>query len=60
MSWQTVYVPDLDSVHVAPSPDVIDHLLTADCSCIPACEPMERTDGTVGWLYVHNSGDGRD
>lgn len=60
MSWQTVYDPDIDTVHVTPVADLVDHPLNADCACIPTCEPVERDDGTIGWLYTHNSLDGRE
>lgn len=60
MSWQTIYDPEIDTVHVTPVADVIGHPLNADCACKPTCEPVEHDDGTVGWLYVHHSADGRE
>ncbi|OBC11465.1 hypothetical protein A5784_35085 [Mycobacterium sp. 852013-50091_SCH5140682] len=49
-----------DDVHVTPRGDLIDHPLTADCVCGPTLEPVERDDGTFGWLYTHHSLDGRE
>lgn len=60
MTWRTIFNPDTDIVHVTPVGDDIDHLLGADCACKPTCEPVEHEDGTVGWLYVHHSADGRE
>lgn len=48
------------SVHVVPVDDLIDHPLTDDCPCGPRVEPVERDDGTIGWLHVHASLDGRE
>ena len=60
MSWESTVNPDLDTIHVVPVDDLIEHPLNADCVCIPRCEPLEREDGTIGWLYVHHSLDGRE
>ena len=48
-----------NEVHVAPNSDLIVH--TDDgCPCGPTIEPVERGDGTIGWLIVHHSLDGRE
>lgn len=60
MTWQSICNPDLDTIHVVPAGDTMEHPLNADCACKPACEPIERDDGTIGWLYVHHSQDGRE
>lgn len=31
-----------------------------DCWCGPTIEPVEHEDGSMGWLYVHHSLDGRE
>lgn len=50
-----------DHVHVHPLGDVIAHdVQSDDCPCGPTTEPVERDDGTVGWLVVHHSLDGRE
>jgi hypothetical protein len=46
-------------VHVLPVTDLIDHTHD-DCPCGPAVEPVVRGDGSVGWLVVHHSLDGRE
>ncbi len=48
-----------DDVQVVPVADLIDHL-DDGCPCGPSTEPVERDDGSVGWLVVHHSLDGRE
>ena len=49
-----------DPVHVHPVGDLIEHALSDDCLCGPRTEPVQRDDGSMGWLYVHHSLDGRE
>lgn len=51
-----------DYVHVMPTNDLIEHDGDddGDCPCGPEVRPVEREDGTIGWVYVHNALDGRD
>jgi hypothetical protein len=51
---------DADSVHVRPLGDLIEHELTDACPCGPEQQPVKRDDGSVGWLVVHHSLDGRE
>ena len=55
---------DLDSdepIHVVPVDDLIEHITDGeDCPCGPVTEPVEREDGSMGWLVVHNALDGRE
>ena len=48
-----------DEVHVLPLWDLIDHKVS-DCVCGTTTEPCPREDGSMGWLIVHFSLDGRD
>jgi hypothetical protein len=48
------------AVHVHPVDDLIDHILTDECPCGPERRPVKRDDGSVGWLTVHHSLDGRE
>lgn len=48
------------SLHVVPVGDLIEHVPTGDCPCGPADQPVKRDDGSVGWLTVHHSLDGRE
>jgi hypothetical protein len=48
------------SVHVVPVGDLIVHTTTDDCVCGPRDQPVKLEDGSVGWLTVHNSLDGRE
>jgi hypothetical protein len=46
--------------HVIPRDDLIEHESDSDCVCEPECEPVDRDDGSIGWLYIHHSLDGRE
>lgn len=47
--------------HVCPVNDLIEHDTTGeDCICGPECVPVERDDGSFGFMYVHASLDGRE
>ncbi|HEY5834998.1 hypothetical protein [Streptomyces sp.] len=51
------------TVHVYPANDLIAHDVSteeADCVCGPKLRPVERDDGSIAWLIVHNSLDGRE
>lgn len=49
-----------DDLHVHPVNDLIKHELADECPCGPQSRPVERDDGSIGWLMVHNSLDGRE
>lgn len=49
-----------DTFHVVPVGDLIEHDISGECACGPANEPVQRDDGSMGWLAVHNSLDGRE
>lgn len=50
-----------DDVHVYPTGDLIDHTVDCgDCLCGPTTSPVERGDGTLGWVVTHHSLDGRE
>ena len=55
-------VPDdwTNELHVVPQNDLIEHEVTEDCPCGPEARPQERHDGSVAWLIVHSSLDGRE
>lgn len=47
--------------HVYPLNDLIEHETEgSDCVCGPTIEPVEREDGSFGWLISHHSLDGRE
>ena len=48
------------AVHVYPRDDLIEHQMTDECVCGVRTEPVEREDGSIGWLHVHHSLDGRE
>lgn len=51
-----------DVVNVIPETgsDQIQHQLDDDCICGPSIEPVQRDDGSIGWLFTHHSLDGRE
>ncbi len=49
-----------ENLHVVPVNDLIDHDDYDDCPCGPAPKAVKRDDGSVGWVVVHNSLDGRE
>lgn len=57
--WQPCEHVAADEVHVLPVDDVIEHG-AVDCMCGPRTEPVRRDDGSVGWVVVHHSLDGRE
>lgn len=61
VSWLTAPSNASENLHVLPIDDSIGHEPTDDsCVCVPRVEPVERPDGSFGWLYVHASLDGRE
>lgn len=51
---------DDNTLHVMPVDDLVEHQPSDECVCHPSPDPVERKDGTYGWLYVHHSLDGRE
>lgn len=49
-----------DELHVIPQGDLTGHDTLGDCACIPRVRPVKRGDGSMGWLTVHSSLDGRE
>jgi hypothetical protein len=49
-----------DEAHVVPRHDLVDHATTDECDCGPTLHPIQRDDGSTGWMYVHHSLDGRE
>ena len=48
-------------VHVYPLDDLIEHDRSgAPCVCGPETEPIERDDGSIGYVIVHHSLDDRE
>lgn len=44
----------MTNVHVYPQNDQIGHELNEECACLPEVEPVEREDGSIGYVYVHH------
>jgi hypothetical protein len=51
----------VSTVHVLPVDDLIPHEDTGeDCPCGPTVEPVPHKDGSIGWVIIHHSLDGRE
>ena len=51
----------MNAVHVLPINDLVKHEdVDTSCVCGPQEQPVKRDDGSVGWVVVHNSLDGRE
>lgn len=48
------------TLHIVPIGDVVEHITTDECVCGPTDQPVKREDGSVRWLVVHHSADGRE
>ena len=50
-----------EPIHVYPLADLIEHDTAGDgCVCGPETIPVERDDGSFGWVISHHSLDGRE
>lgn len=50
-------------LHVIPLGDEIEHDTASgdpDCVCGPRMQPVQHDDGSMNWLLVHHSLDGRE
>lgn len=47
-------------VHTVPVNDLIEHETSEDCVCGPEIIPVEREDGSIGYVASHHSLDGRE
>ena len=50
----------MSAVDVLPKDDLVTHEASDDCPCGPRVEAVKRTDGSIGWVAVHASLDGRE
>lgn len=51
----------MTTVHVIPVNDLIEHLTDGSgCPCGPTDDPVERDDGSYGWVAIHHPLDGRE
>lgn len=48
------------ALHVVPSNDLTEHRTAEQCACGPTVRPEKREDGSIGWVIVHHSLDGRE
>lgn len=50
-----------DTWHITPVNDYIEHEESGDdCVCHPTASPVKREDGSVAWIMMHHSLDGRE
>jgi hypothetical protein len=52
-------VSDALTIDVLPKGDLIKHDESSDCVCGPTTHPVERGDGSIGWIREHHALDGR-
>lgn len=51
----------MTTIHTYPVNDLIEHDTESDeCVCGVQVEAVPNPDGSVGWLIIHNSLDGRE
>jgi hypothetical protein len=51
------------TLHVTAQSDLVGHDTSTaepDCACGPEVRPVTQEDGSIGWLLVHHSLDGRE
>lgn len=49
-----------DTYHVMPVDDLVEHETNDSCVCVPTPDPVKRDDGSMGWVIIHHSLDGRE
>jgi hypothetical protein len=50
-----------DDRHVYPVNDLVEHDTSGEpCVCGPEMQPVERADGSIGYVVIHHSLDGRE
>jgi hypothetical protein len=47
-------------LHVVPLGDAVEHTSDDDCVCGPTAKLITHDDGSIGWLMIHHSLDGRE
>lgn len=52
----------MTDLRITPVGDLIDHDTSTDseCVCGPTDQPTSRDDGSISWLAIHHSLDGRE
>ncbi|WP_309049115.1 hypothetical protein [Streptomyces sp.] len=53
----------MTTLHVTPIGDLVGHDTSTaepDCVCGPETRPVAQGDGSMAWLLVHHSLDGRE
>ena len=51
----------MSTQHVYPLSDIVAHETDGnDCPCGPRIKPVPAENGTMGWLVLHHSLDGRE
>jgi hypothetical protein len=47
-------------LHVVPLGDAAEHEADDDCVCGPTLKPIAGSDGSLVWIMIHYSLDGRE
>ena len=59
-AWDESFTEPADALDVLPAADLTEHTASDDCLCGPRSEPVQRMDGSMGWVRIHHSLDGRE
>ncbi len=59
VGWEVREPVANEEQHILPLGDLVEHTAT-ECICEPRTEPVPRDDGSMGWVIVHHSLDGRE
>ena len=54
------HIDEWEEAHVTPTNDLVEHESSPDCICGPEIKPLKRDDGSVVYVYLHHSLDGRE
>lgn len=58
MGWRRGSVVGV--LHVVPVGDAVQHTSDDDCVCGPTAKAIKAEDGSIQWLMIHHSLDGRE
>lgn len=50
----------MTEIHTVPVNDLIEHDTDIGCVCGPDIQPVEREGGSIAFVVVHHSLDGRE
>lgn len=48
------------TLHVLPIGDLVEHVSDDECCCGPKAKPIKDESGSMSWIMIHHSLDGRE